>query len=853
MLKVQNKLFPGTGASFGTFFLFLVFSLVTAAVAHALSFNTPVNLTVGNTPRAVVTGDFNGDGKTDLAVANQATNNISILLGSGSSTFAEKAGSPFNIENTASGPVSVAVGDFDRDGRLDLAIANASTSNITILLGDGSGNFVTTPAGSPFNLAGGITPVSIATADFNRDGRIDLVVANMTTNNVSILLGGASGTFGGAVNFNVGITPFSVTVGDFNLDGKPDIAVANSASNNVSILLGDGTGSFPLATTTTIAFNGGTGASSIAAADFNQDGVPDLAVANVNNNISLFLGVGDGTFNAPINLSSATSPSSIAIGDYNGDGIQDLAVANLLSGNFAVLLGKGDGTFAAVVNFAVGTSPFSIAAGDFNLDGKPDLATANGSSNSVSVLINTTSFGTAGTFDKVVSSNVGTGPDAITNADFDLDGKLDLAVANFTSSNVSVLLSAGFGNFFAAIPFAAGTGPSALIPGDFNRDGKPDLAVANSGSNNVSVLFNSSANPGTFLAPVNFVAGGGPRSLATADFNLDGRPDLAVANDGSNNVTILIGDGSGNFAAGAGSPFSAGTGPRSIVTGDFNRDGKPDLAVANSSSNNVTILIGDGSGNFAAPVAYAAGTGPRSIVTGDFNRDGKPDLAVANDTSNNVSVLLGIGNGTFAAAVAYAAGTAPTGLVTGDFNLDGKPDLAVTNSTSSNVSILSGNGNGTFAAAINYSAGANPVSITAGAFKNDGALYLVVANGTANTIGVLTSTTSRSGQAEGVNGGGGGCFIATVAYGSYLDPHVQALRKFRDTYLLTNRLGRLMVSYYYKYSPPMADYIRQQETLRTLTRWALTPIAYIVGYPVIALWLLVAGIITAGVRKRRKG
>jgi hypothetical protein len=549
MSKVEKNLFSGICKSFGTVLLFMVFTLSSATGAQALSFNTAVPYSVGNTPYSVATGDFNRDGKLDLAVANQGTNNVTILLGNGDGTFTEKLGSPFNVGNLASGPVSIAVGDFDRDGNLDIATANNFTSNVSILLGDGTGNF-TAAGGSPFGLSDGVNPalnpVAVATADFNLDGKLDLVVANTNSNNISVLLGGNAGTlFGAAINFNVGSNPVSVATGDFNLDGKPDIVVANLNTNTVSILLGDGTGGTFIAAAGS-PLGGLNAPTFVATSDFNGDGKLDLAVTNgVTNTVSIFLGIGGGTFGARGNFNSGSSPISITPGDFNGDGIQDLTVVSLNVSNVSVFPGNGDGTFATGINFGTGGGPRSVVSGDFNRDGKPDLAVANsgGGSNSVSVLINSTSFGTAGVFDKVVSSNVGTGPSAITNADFNLDGKPDLAVANFVSNNVSVLRSAGFGNFFAAFSYAAGTGPSAITTGDFDLDGKPDIAVADavadSSGNNVSILRNNPANLGTFLAARSYAAGTGPSAIAVGDFDLDGKPDLAVANDSSNNVSIL--------------------------------------------------------------------------------------------------------------------------------------------------------------------------------------------------------------------------------------------------------------------------------------------------------------------------
>ena len=237
-----------------------------------------------------------------------------------------------------------------------------------------------------------------------------------------------------------------------------------------------------------------------------------------------------------------------------------------------------------------------------------------------------------------------------------------------------------------------------------------------------------------FLAPLAYDAGADPVSVAVADFNGDGKPDLAVANQGNypypnSSVSILLGQGGGTFLPAV--SYAAGNNPQSVAVGDFNGDGKQDLAVANYYSANVSVLLGKGDGTFLPAVSYLAGYGPRSVAAGDFNGDGKQDLAVAvagdsyNGGGQGVSVLLGKGDGTFQTAQTFPTGTYPISVAVGDFNGDGILDLAVANEDSDNVSVLLGKGDGTFLPAQTFPAGVNPSSVAVGDFNGDGILESV--------------------------------------------------------------------------------------------------------------------------------
>jgi Ca2+-binding RTX toxin-like protein len=370
-------------------------------------------------------------------------------------------------------PFAVAVGDFNHDGIQDLAVANVNSNNLSILLGNADGTFQ-----SPVNYATDIGPGYVAAADFNHDGKLDLAVANSTSNDVSILLGNGDGTFQNAVNYPVGSLPHDIAVGDLNGDGKPDLVVTNFNSNTVSVLLGNG----------------------------------------------------DGTFQAAVNYTTGTEPHSVALADFNGDGKLDLAMVHVGDNDVSILLGNGNGTFQPPVNYAVGANPVNVAVGDFNRDGKLDLAVANQHSASVSILLGNGD----GTFQAASSVAVGSQPRNVVAADFDRDGKLDLAVTDFGDNNVALLLGNGDGSFQAPSFYPVGTGPDRLAVGDFNGDGYPDLVAINSFSNNFSVLFNQhtvvNAGPGatinegdTFSATGSFSGFPGSQFLGTVDYG-DGLP-----------------------------------------------------------------------------------------------------------------------------------------------------------------------------------------------------------------------------------------------------------------------------------------------------------------------------------------
>jgi hypothetical protein len=346
-------------------------------------------------------------------------------------------------------------------------------------------------------------------------------------------------------------------------------------------------------------------------------------------------------FTQPASFTSGLSPFHVTTADFNSDGILDLAVTDNGGSDIGIMLGVGDGAFRNAVTYPVNPGNGHLIAADLDRDGILDIATNSSGTDVISVLKGRGD----GTFASAVTYPAGYAPYGIASADFNGDGIPDLAAADFLWNNVSIMLGLAGGGYAAPVAFSCGNHPYDLETGDFNHDGVADLVVTNQDGGDVSVLLGH--GDATFAGAVHYPVEVYPYSVVVADFNHDGIQDLAVANGGSGSVSILLGHGSGGIGDGmfaAATSLPTGGQPRNVTVGDFDRDGITDLAVADYYGS-VVILFGQGSGgagngSFSVPSVFPAGMNPTGIAVGDFNADTSLDLAVANYLTHGVSVLL---------------------------------------------------------------------------------------------------------------------------------------------------------------------------------------------------------------------
>jgi len=650
-----------------------------ASQAHASSSSPPPS---GTSNEGGAVGDFNGDGVPDNASITSSGIRVTLLNADGS------------VLSTATYPVtgigpSITAADFNNDGKLDVAVTATNASgkgSLVILLGKGDGTFQ-----SPTQFPAGLYAFYLATADFNRDGALDMAITNSPATaagagQVSVLLGKGDGTFAAAVEYPVGPFPGTIVANDFNGDGKVDLVTLDSSSlagNKVWFLPGNGNGTFG----TAVATASGTGTGYLAYTDLNHDGKPDLVIADeFASAAAIMLGNGDGTFQPSNEYVVSTQPITIAaipMGDGNtliltSDGTDGGLVNNFVARN---------GTPAMPVLQTLGMAPAAIATGDLNGDQQPDLVITDPAAGSIYVELSTGK----GQFGNPVTYSLGSQPGAVAIADLNGDGRLDVIAADATG--IDVLLGNGNGTVGAVNTFPASGSLSSITIADFNRDGKPDVAAASATGGSVSVFLGN--GDGTFQHAKNVALAGGliPLSAVSGDVNGDGKPDLIVAFNSSDQtqpggIAVLLGEGDGTFQtpvnitlAGPLVQQSTGSAASAALTlGDLNGDGKLDVvtAIQGGLRNQVAVLLGNGNGSFQAPLLATTNTSPPMIAIADMNGDGKPDLVLGDCCGlSEASEMFGNGNGTFQAEVQFPSGPSPAGIAIADFEDSGWPDLAI--------------------------------------------------------------------------------------------------------------------------------------------------------------------------------
>ena len=587
----------------------------------APSFST-TNFATGINPTNVAVADFNNDGKADLAVTNQVSNNVSVLLGNGDGSFGAQT-----LFSVGSSPYAIVAGKFNADNNFDLAVTNSASNTVSILHGNGSGSF--TLGSSPFV---GSNPISIATGNFNGDQWSDLAVANFGgffSGSVSILLGTETGSFTTGTSVRTRTQPSFVTVARLNPDANDDLIVANFGSDSVSTYFGNGAGQFQLQQNITT----GAGPVSVEVADLGTDGILDLAVANYNaDTITRCSGTASGGFVGCTsnNPAGGNNPISITAADFVGSGTK--ATATALSGSNLV------NVLTSLVT--VGQSPNAVESADFNGDGKPDIVSVNFSSNDVTILINSCLAAKGNIFDYngdrrtdfsvfrpstqayfIHSLNSG-GPfrffgrptDMQVPADYDGDGRTDLAIFRPSNGLWFILDQSQRPLYFIQFGLVG----DIPVPADYDGDGKTDLAVFRPSEGNWYIRRTSDNG-----LQVNSFGMNGDKP-ATADYDGDGKSDLAVFRPGTGVWYVFRSSDSGVAIV------QWGMAGDLVVPGDYDGDGKADIAVWRP-SNGGWYVLKSSDGTF---IAVGWGLDGDKPVIGDYEGDGKFDFAVWRPSDN---------------------------------------------------------------------------------------------------------------------------------------------------------------------------------------------------------------------------
>jgi cysteine-rich repeat protein len=611
-------------------------------------------------------------------------------------------------------------------------------------------------------------PRAIEAGDFNGDGVLDLATVNQTSSDTTVLYGFGDGRFWAPHRRLAQNSPHDVELADLDDDGRLDAIVANEGSDTVSVFMGEGA-AFGPATHVSVQFAGvGFDPRGLAVADVDGDGALDVVVANQDSNtVSILTGDGAGGLVATASLGTfvgvdGMGPIDVEVADVNDDGELDIVTCNPNSDDVTLLPGLGMGNFGAATTFttrvgAGGDNPEAIILADVSGDGVPDAIVAASVSDDISVLV--ANPGTGG-FDTPVrfSTRVGADgdlPQGVAVGDVDGDGEPDVVTANGNTDDVTVLIGVAGGATFlppavfetneADISGVAGDAPRGIGLHDMDSDGDLDIVTSNTTSDDVTVLLNDGA--GVFAAPMNFEsrvgwAGEDPRALAIGDINADGVPDVVVANQDTGDMTAVAGLGEGILAPAQTTPV-IGSFPQGIALADVTGEGRLDW-VATQTNNNTLGRGSQGVGGQFFLASYFIDDGPIGISIGDLDGDDDLDVVTATFDDNEISRVLNTGVGAFSSVASFAASSGTRDVALADVTGDGNLDAVSVSNNSDHIRVFPGNGAGSFAASSTFTtqlstSGRRPWFVDIADLTGDGLLDVVTANADSNDVSLLTN------------------------------------------------------------------------------------------------------------------
>lgn len=713
-------------------------------------FDQTKRFSVGDTPVAVAVEDVDGDGNRDIGVGNEFDENVSFLFGDGTGDF----GGRVAVDLDGRSPISLALGDLDRDGRVDLAAL--ADEELCIFRNAGSRRF------EPFKREdgelvcetwGGNGSVLVRAGNFDGDGDTDLIVLNRDSANLTLFLNDGNANFTARTISSVGVTPVDMRVGLIDNNQRDDVAVVDHdlfSDLNTYVLLGQ-TGGLSTPRQNSVA----AGARCLALCDFNDDGLVDIISGNDQSpvGITIVLGQGGGNFGTeatPPGANRVPKTSAVDCADIDGDGLNDFVALDLEGIDLQVAFNRSNnedtptpepgGTRTPTAGTPRPTATATLVVPTFT---PTPTVTATP--------VPTVPLGRC-------DIDVDGEPVTVTAADFDRDGTPDVALADRLQNRVLVLFitPALFPEAFDCRPqpqqrsISLSARPTCLAVEDFNHDAHYDIAVATSGG--VAVVLADPNAEGQFLSPTNYAVGSDPRDLAIADLNRDGRPDIVTANAGANSLSILYGRGDGTFQAELAIPaFRPLT---AVAATDLNRDARPDLIAASEQNREIVVFVQDttAENGFRRLTPVATNGAPTALVAEDFNHNGVPDLAVTLRATNGEGSFLVLttlvitvgGDVTFQVSAPFATGKRPSAIGTGDFSIagprDGNPDVVIANSADDTLTFYLAGQTGAFSLprtpiAVNP----EPLSLAVEDFDRDGKLDVVTADARGHSLTLLRS------------------------------------------------------------------------------------------------------------------